>query len=124
MKKDYSRWYLLVIVSLLAIIAAGFIREFKEGQEMAEEAIYFQVTTILNQAEAIAWDKASNPDAPIPMNWDWEVFKKIDFNILGVMWVDGPFPSGPSTIKAGRYVLHLERTPSSIIDTGYWERSE
>jgi len=120
-----NKWYLLVIFSLVAIIAAEFIHEFKYEQEMAEEAVYFQALTILNQAEAIAWDKSGkNLDAPIPFNWDMEVFKRIDFNILGAVWIDGPFQSGPSVLKVGRYRLTLERFPSTYDTTGYWERRD
>lgn len=126
MRKDNSKWYLLVIMCLLAIIIAGGLKDFNDSRSMAKEAVYFQVITLLNQAEAIAWGNAyEDLDAPIPMNWDLHIFREVDYNIMGVTWVEGePYPEGDNTLKAGTYILHLQRFPSTPGSTGYWERSD
>ena len=107
---------LFVAATVLMVVSAYFYTEYQAGKVLTENALYYQVTGVLNEGEVDAW--LNNTDG-----LDVDPFLDVDYNIINSVWLEGPHISGESIIKVGRFKLYIERTPATDRRTGHWERS-
>lgn len=119
MEKKHGKWYAMVIVSFVAIVAAGWYNMHQEAEDLVNDSLFYKITYILNEGEATIW--------PVPgdkiVDWtDEEIFNNIDYSIQGCKWQNGPNRTGISVMKVGRYTLKMERIPSTYTKPGRWER--
>jgi prepilin-type N-terminal cleavage/methylation domain-containing protein len=112
---------IISVLVILGILSAVALVNFFNLQERFRLKMVDNVISDLNHREFLIWTTQFESQAD---HDDSTVFNQVNPWNIGsrVTWSSGPNASGTSTITLGPTVVEVKRTPSTIGESGFWER--